>query len=149
MDTSDSRKLTYVDPRELDEKIPYATQYGTGLPQWYTTFGGYAELFRIPDAAYSLYIRHSQWPAPLTTDSAECILVNCDEAIVFLAKDIANAYLNGTYINIAGKAAEFAKLGASNNRSNPDQDFYARPYSPSGARPMNEWWTDPLVRKDP
>jgi len=149
MDEGDSRKLIYVSPRELDTKIPYPEQFGTGRPKWYTVFGLYIELFRIPDAAYDLYIRYSQWPDVMTDDTDECVLTHVDESIIMLAKDVANSYLNGEYLNIASKAMEYVKMGVKEERTRPDQDLYAKPYCAGGSLPLGEWWTNPFAREDP
>jgi hypothetical protein len=142
-----SRKLTWVDPRELDEKIPYPERFGTGKPRWYTRYGDNIELIRIPNKEYPLHIRYSKWPEPLIKDEDVSPLgTQWDHILVFLAKDIANAYLNGEYINFLAKAGEYLKIGLSESRTRPDEALIAEPFSPTPASAVGEYWKNPFVK---
>jgi len=148
-DDSNSRKLVWVAPRELDLKIPYPERFGEGRPKWYTRFGNYIELIRIPDAAYTLYIRYSQWPAALTTDASESPFgAEWDHIITFLAKDIANAYLSGQYLNFTDRAIAYLKLGLAEAITKPDEGMTARPFDPcSEYTSIGETWKDPFFKR--
>jgi hypothetical protein len=147
-DDENSRKLTYVPYRELDKVVPYPDMVGEGRPYWYTRQGYYLEFFRIPDAAYDLYIRHSQWPAILDSDDDTTPYLYLDEVIVFLAKDIANAYLSNQYLDFTERASYYLKLAVRDNITQPDHDLVARPFTVTG--PVHgEYWNNPFVRRDP
>jgi len=148
-DDSNSRKLTYVPPRELDKLLPYPESIGEQRPNWYTRFGNYLEFIAIPDAAYTLYIRHSQWPVALSNDSDETPFSNLDSTIVFLSKDIANAYLHGEYFDFATKALEYLKISVRDEKVQPDQDLIARPFEATGVGAMGEYWKLPFVKQTP
>ena len=147
---SNSRKLAYVAPRELDLKIPYPERFGEGKSQWYTRYGENIELIRIPNDAYSLYIRYSKWPTALTDDSDESPLsAQWDHVLVFLSKDIANAYLNEEYVNFTEKAMSYLKLGLAESRTRPDETLVAQPFETDAEyRGVGESWKDPFVKRD-
>lgn len=147
-DDENSRKLTYVPYRELDKVVPYPDMVGEGRPYWYTRQGNYIELFRIPDAAYDLYIRYSQWPDVLDSDSDETPYLYLDEVIVFLAKDIANAYVSNQYVDFTERASYYLKLAVRDHITQPDHDLVARPFSTTGPV-LGEFWNDPFIRRDP
>lgn len=65
-DGNNSRKLTYVSPRLFNMRIPYPENETTGLPTWYIQYGDEFDLFKIPDAAYTMYMRTLQWPTKIT-----------------------------------------------------------------------------------
>ena len=143
-----SRKLIYVPPKELDSKIPYPERFSEGKSRWYTQYGKNIELFRIPNDAYSLYIRYSKWPAPLSDGTDESPLdTQYDHLIVFLSKDIANAYLNGEYINFTERTAAFIKLAKDENETRPDQTLVAKPFEMSPHETVGEPWLNPFVKR--
>lgn len=82
IDDENSIKLKRWDKRAFDKKFPYPENYSTARPEIYIRHGGNIELFRIPDDAYSLYIRYPQWPAQLSTSSTESSFENKDQLII-------------------------------------------------------------------
>lgn len=145
---SESRSLVYVPHKDVDKVIPYPEQNTTSKSIWYTTFGSYAELFPIPDAIYDLTIRYSQWPAALTSGTDYLPYeVEWDHIIVFLAKDLANAYLNGNYIQASQKAYDFLKLGIKAANGKPDALLFATGFQSQrqGNNSLNNYWKDPFV----
>lgn len=149
MDTDLSRKLIYVSPRELDEKIPYTEIVGEGRPTYYTRRGMYIELFRIPDVAKSLYIQHSQWPALLSADTDETPFINIDPVIVSLSTDIAQAILEGVgggQTGWAQRAQQLLGMALKEDAERPDRTFVAQPFNPSGAGPVGEYWDNPFYK---
>jgi len=149
MDGTLSRKLTFIPTRELDETLPYAESLSTGRSTHYTLAGSRdIEFIPIPDAAYTLYIRYSQWPAALTAETDETPYTNLDGVTVFLAKDIANAYLSGEYFDFAQRAALYLKANAMEESRQPDHIRIARPFSTHEVI-LGEYWRDPFVRRTP
>lgn len=148
-DTSNSRKLIYVPHQELDAVIPYPETHSEDKPKWYTTFGDYVEFFPIPDAIYNLWIRYSQWPVALSEDTdVSPYGTEWDHAIVFLAKDLANAYLNGEYVSASSRAGEYVKLNIKEGKTKPDHILVARPFNSSGEQVgFNEPWKDPFMKR--
>lgn len=147
-DTTNSRKLKYVNPQHLDEEIPYPEGQSEGKPLWYTQFGDTIELFPIPDAAYDIWIRYSQWPVALADGTDESPYgAEWDYIIVFLAKDIANAYLNGEYIVATDRAAQYLKLGMKAAREKPDSKMVARPFNAAGdSKVIGNYYEDPFIK---
>lgn len=146
-DTSSSLKLTYIPQREFDAQYPYPTTYGEARPTIYTTRGLTVELFRTPDAAYDVHIAYVQYPAALTTDAGECTILNFDQQIVFLAKDIANAYLSGQYVDFQSRAREIMKMGILSRRDNPDKILIAQPFIADRESYPADYWADPMYRR--
>jgi hypothetical protein len=146
-DDSNSRKLEYITSQNLDEVLPYP-ENTTSKPIMYTRFGDYIELFPIPDAVYSLKIRYSKWPVTYTNlTELSPYGTQWDHIIVFLAKDIANSYLNGDYISAGARAGEYLKLGMMESKYKPDNKMVARPFNASGEkRFLNNYYEDPFVK---
>lgn len=151
MDEDNSRKLTYVPFRRLDEAIPYTEQVGTGRSTWYTIRGRYVELFRIPDTAYNLYIQHSQWPAAANYANANDTtpFLNIDHVIVTLAADMALASLEGGSSDWFQRAKQLLGVALNEEDTRPDQTLIAQPFNPTCAGPMGEYWNNPFVKKQP
>jgi hypothetical protein len=135
IDGSSSVDLIWVPHKEVDRKIPYPEINSTGRSKWYTTFGDYIEMFPIPDTAYNLTIRYSQWPNVLSSDTDESPFgTEWDHVLVFMSKDIANAYLNGDYNSAESRAYQFLNV-ARKATKNPNNTFFARPF--------NQWYRRP------
>lgn len=148
MDTTNSRKLTYVPFQMLDRDVPYTEQVATGKSKWYTRRGMYIELFPIPDDAYDLYIMHSQWPTPLAADADETDFVNIDHVIVALGTDIANDILEGTNSDWMTKAQGYLGISIKEENYKPDTVLVAQPFNcGGGVRYSGEPWNDPFTKQ--
>lgn len=81
-----SRKLTKVLPRRWDKLVPEPEVYARGKPthyvQWKTTE---IELWRVPDAVYTMLFRYLNWPAAIGADGTFLTLENVDDLIINLA----------------------------------------------------------------
>lgn len=150
MDGANSRKLTYVSPRELDQVVPYTELYSTGRPSYYTRRGMYIELFRIPDESKPLYIMHSQWPPTLVDDTDETPYLYIDDVIVALAAEIATSILSqGATGDWALRAKELLGLKMTEELTKPDVFYIARPFSTRPPVAIGKYWTNPWVKKEP
>lgn len=69
IDSENSRKLDFWHYRKFDKWYPRPENFSTSRPSIYTRWGNNIILFKIPDAAYSLYIRYGQYATNLTLDS--------------------------------------------------------------------------------
>ena len=149
MSTTLSRKLTYIPPSNLDRILPYAETLSEAKTTHYTPAGeGSFELLPIPDAAYNLYIRYSQWPSTLIEETDQTPYANLDSATIFLAKDIANAYLSGEYLDFSTRAAGYLSMGVKEEDRQPDHRRIAQPFSTQEVV-VGEYWKNPFVRRDP
>jgi hypothetical protein len=150
MDDENSRKLIYIPPRELDLRIPYTEQVGTGRPRFYTRRGRYVELFRIPDAAKPLYVQHSQWPDTLTNDTDTTPYLRIDHVIVTLSTEIAQSIIAGMSVSSwSGRAKELLGLAINEEDTRPDNFLIAQPFEPTPKGPMGSYWLNPWVITDP
>jgi len=149
MDETLSRKLIFIPSGELDRVLPYAETLSEGRPTHYTLVGeNDVELIPIPDTEYSLYVRYSQWPDTLSADTDPTPYTNLDIATIFLAKDIANAYLSGEYFDFTTRAAGYLTAGNREEDRQPDHRRIAQPFSTQEAA-VGEYWADPFVRRNP
>ena len=106
------------------------------------------ELYRIPDAAYDLKVRYSQWPDSLSDETDELPYDDLDTQTVFLSKDIANAYFSGDYLDFASKARDYVKIGKVQATREPNHRLKAHGfYSTAGQELHGEYWNDPSVRR--
>lgn len=80
--TERSRKLQFINYRRFDEDVPRPENYPYDIPSVYTREGGNIELFRIPDAVYTMIIRYCKWPTIFSTGSQVSDYDNKDELIV-------------------------------------------------------------------
>lgn len=147
MDTDNSRKLDYIPFRGLDERIPYTELTGTGRSKYYTTRGRYIELYPIPDAVYSLYIQHSQWPAVMDEETDQTEFLNIDHVIIALATDMAIASLEGGASDWAKRAQQLLGVATSEDMTRPDQIHVAQPFVPTKYPPIGSYWLNPWVKR--
>jgi hypothetical protein len=92
IDAQNSRVLSRWNQRKFDTKFPLPSNYSTGYPSIYIKYGNQIELFRIPNAAYSLYIRYPQWPTSLSTSSSVSDFDTKDQLLISAA--ILEGYLH-------------------------------------------------------
>jgi len=149
MDTSNSRKLTYKSPTELDELIPYPQDLGEQRCNWYTQRGNTIELFPIPDAVYTLYIYHTQWPVELSADTDTMSFADdMDDVIVAIAADMANAILDGVSgIDWSGRAKALLGSSIQEELNRPDRVFQAKPFDAGTVTYTGEYWKQPFVKE--
>jgi hypothetical protein len=148
MDESNSRKLIYVPVSRLDEILPYTEQFGSRKPKWYTRRGEEIELIPIPNAAKSIYVFYSQWPAILSADDDEPPYSDLDDVIEVLATDIAEGILSGAFGNYIQRARELLGTAVQEDISRPDRALFAQPFQ-ADEPVYGEYWADPFVRRDP
>lgn len=77
-----SRRLEFWHYRRFDDQFPRPENYPIDIPSLYTRQGDNLELFRIPDAAYTLKIRYSKWPTVFSSGSQVSDFSNKDELLV-------------------------------------------------------------------
>jgi hypothetical protein len=92
IDSENSRNLRRWGLRKFDARFPYPENYSTGRSSIYVQHGGKLELFRIPDAAYTLYIRYPRWPAELSATSSTTEYEYKDQLLITAA--ILEGYLH-------------------------------------------------------
>lgn len=150
MDQSSSRKLTYISPSELDDKLPYPDQLGSQAPKWYTRRGDDISLIPIPNEANPVYVYYSKWPYRMLYDESECDFNSgLDDVIIGLGTEIAKAILEGSSRTDWGDIARGLLFGSSvDNSYRPDNIIIHRPFQP-GAQTFGEYWKDPFIKKKP
>lgn len=82
IDGANSRYLIAVDSREFDQKIPYPEQSTTGRPDWYVEWESIFELYRIPNAVYTMLMRYWKWQDEITLDATSPEIAHSDDIIV-------------------------------------------------------------------
>ena len=84
-DTSNSRKLIQMSPREFEKAIPLPEQDSTGTPEVYMTWAtDTVYLWRVPNEAYTARILWRKWPTALSGANDTSDLDRKDDLIIFL-----------------------------------------------------------------
>jgi hypothetical protein len=131
IDSENSRILTRWHYKTMDRKFPDPTTYTTGRPGIYTRWGNNMIVFRIPDDAYDMYIRYSQWPTDLTTDAQTSDFENKDELLI--AAGCLETYL--ALEEVTDAAAWLTRFDALMETARVD-DLYEPDWEPE-AEPMS------------
>ena len=150
-DGARSRKLTYVNAREFDVRVPRPATYSEGLPNWYVDYHSTFELFPIPDATYSLVIRCSVHPADFADDDATSSLLRKDALLCAMAttfgffslRELEDAAYWGREIVPPLYAASL-----SGDHSAEDWTPIARGFSTQQVTVEGQWWTNPFVGRN-
>jgi len=91
IDSENSRKLKRWSYRKYDKKFPYPENYSTDRPHMYVRYGDNIELFKIPNDAYTLYIRYSKWATALTNTATSPDFLEKDQLLI--AAGVLETYL--------------------------------------------------------
>ena len=86
IDGANSRKLEPVPSALWDSLIPYAEQYTRERPSKYRRWGANIELWRVPNAAYTLRGHYSTWATALTSETQKSDLERKDQLLILLAQ---------------------------------------------------------------
>lgn len=148
IDGSNSRTLTYVHAREFDEKIPRAATYSEGRPDWYVDYGSTFELFKIPDAIYSMTARFSQYPIDFAADSSESALLRKDALITAVAtvfgfwtlRELEDAAYWGSEL-----VPPLYEASLTGDHSAEDWKPIARGFGQGAVTVQGEWWKSPFA----
>lgn len=92
IDGTNSRTLVRKSTRWFDKQYPLVTNFADARSSIYIRWGNDVELFRRPDAAYTLYIRYPQWASELTAGSTASDFENKDQLLITMA--IMEGYLH-------------------------------------------------------
>ena len=148
IDGANSRTLVYVHPRNFDEKIPRPATYSEGRPNWYVDYGSTFELFKIPDAVYSMTARFSQYPIDFANDAAESALLRKDALLVAIAsvfgfwslRELEDAAYWGAEL-----VPPLYEASLTSDHSAEDWKPIARGFGGGQATVQGEWWKSPFV----
>jgi hypothetical protein len=148
IDGNDSRKLTRLTVRELDERLPYVEGIAQTKPKFYTRRGMNIELIPIPNEVKPIYIYYSQWPAVLVNDDDQSSYETLEDVIITLATEIAYSILEGTHADWDSRAKALLSGSVLENRSRPDRTWVARPFNTQHTI-TGEPWADPMIKSYP
>ena len=91
IDSQNSKKLERRSARWFDWKFPRPENYSTGRPSLYIRYGNSVEFFRIPNAAYTLYIRYPRWAVDFANANSVSEFLNKDQLL--LCAGVLETYL--------------------------------------------------------
>jgi hypothetical protein len=144
LDGYSSKKLKWVYPRRWDQTIPMPDNNAPGRPSHYTKYKERIELWKVPDQAYTMELRHSNWPTTLSADTQTSDFDNKDDILILLATVIA-----WTSLGKEDRAMAFWKvyahsvnLAIGEDIVRPDGLMLPGPAADVGA--SGEYWTDPF-----
>lgn len=145
-----SRKLKKVLPRRWDTLVPENEAYSRGKPthyvQWKKTE---IELWRVPDAAYTMHFRYTNWPAAVGADGTFLTLENIDDLIILLACSyvaLSAGHLqrsNEFYRAFANKALDALQEDVE------DYDTHMAIHGTEISGTINRGYDDPFVKRMP
>ena len=150
IDSENSRKLTRWSYQKFDMKYPRPENYATQRPTIYTRWGNSLILFRIPDAAYTLHVRYTQWPADLSLGTGTSDFENKDE--ILIAAGTLETFL--ALEEVVDAAIWLKRFDNLMEKARVD-DTYEPDWAPE-AEPMADWrgpqsgepWKDPSGTPD-
>lgn len=148
-----SRKLTLVMPQEMDRLAPKPDEETTGIPTFYVPYKttNTFELYRIPDASYTMRLRHSFWPAALESDSQTSDYTYMDDVITAYATSFGWAWLQEygdmrEWQKIAAQAFIEARNAARD--AFPDWVAVGRGFSSEeSVVPIGEYYNNPFIKE--
>lgn len=143
-----SRKLRYIPTRKWDKFVPRPESLTTARPDFYTVWSQDGtvkfELYRIPDAVYTVEMRWEAYPTAMTTDSQTSDYENLDECIVSFATSKAFRSLGNDT-----KAGEWLGKGRSllATAIRDDKTLYSdSDVGPLSMTSLGDYWIDPFIR---
>lgn len=149
VDGANSRTLVYVHPRNFDRTIPRSATYSEGRPDWYVDYGSTFELFRIPDAIYSMTARFSQYPIDFATDASESALLRKDALICAVTtvfgfwtlRELEDATFWGSQL-----VPPLYEASLTSDHSAEDWTPVARGFGKTEVTTLSgQWWTNPFT----
>jgi len=146
IDGENSRILTRKSPRWFDQKYPFPSNFESARPNIYIRWGNNLELFKIPDAAYDVYIRYPQWAEDLTAASTATQFENKDQVLISAA--ILEGYLHfEEYNDVPIWLARFLGLLQDSVKAEGDIDWEpeAMEFRGQGGYAVGEPWLDPYA----
>ena len=150
IDNSNSRKLRYIPLRQWDRRAPYPEHYTTGRPSLYTLYNDKIELWRIPDAAYTIYCRCNLMPTEFSSDSdVASDLENKDDLLIAIATEYCFRSLGGDTERIM--RWQSVATNGLRNAIKADTQFEDQVISSERARTTvtDDYWLNPFIRRAP
>lgn len=146
IDGANSRYLKRVDSREFDQKIPYPEQSSEGRPNWYVEWETIFELYRIPDAEYTLLMRYWKWQKDFANDNAVPEITYCDDIIVqaLVAEIWKNVEELEKEATAQIKLMRMLHAHKGVEKMHPDFEPKAKAFTSSKIAVVGERWTDPF-----
>lgn len=145
MDSENSWKLERWSDRKFDKFYPRPENFASGRPRLYIRWGNNIELFKIPDAAYTLHIRYPQWASELSSASSTSDFQNKDQVII--TAGILEGYLHfEEYASAEVWLQRFLGLLSDSIRAEGDTDWEPQADSfnmSKGGYTSGEPWIDP------
>ena len=148
-DGANSRKLTYVPPRQWDKFLSSVETSRRGRPTHYTKWQDQIEFYPIPDKQYTWRLRCTVWPADLSADTDKSDLDEKDDLIIALAASWIYLTLgdNDRAAYWYRVARSLFQEGMSEEGAQVDLEIKAG--DPVGAVTAAQYWSDPFVRSAP
>ena len=146
MGDGQSRKLERKSKRFFDSRIPEPQYYATGKPEMYTVFAGKAEMWRVPDSAYTYDIRRCKWPLAFTGEGDTSQVSELDEK-----DDMLTALSISWTMQSIGRSEDAARwwriytnmLNSAMNEDTENPDELIAPDFELANLQRGDYWVDP------
>lgn len=146
LDGASSKKLKQRSSRYWDTLIPKPEYWARNRPTDYTIWGSSTvEIWPMPNTTYTLRMRWSQWPLPLT-GTATSQFLNKDELLIEVALSYAFRSLGKEDDAMKHEKFAAALMKDAENMDATLPDLDVMPLSDVGGVRSGEPWTDPFVR---
>jgi len=148
-DDTNSRKLICITQQHFDKVVPRPEAYTTGRPTWYIEFGSHIDLYPIPDAVYTMYMRVYLSPTIVTatTDTISYTPDKDDIIAAYMTKEAFQHYQMFEDALLWKKDFdEKLKYAILTDEEQPDNPPVARGFDSNRATPeIGEPWNSPFV----
>lgn len=152
IDGSSSVKLELAQGQYFDEMVPYPEAQTEGRPRWYVPYGNNFDLYPIPDAVYTVYLKCTIWPTIITattdsvvfdSDKDDLLVYGMTEELFQLLQMHEDAAVYGAKFKIAFKDA------IDVDGKYPDWNPVGRGFDYTKDRYVGDPWKDPLQWSNP
>jgi len=152
-DGLNSVKLRPSMPWEFDKIVPKPDEASTGTPDWYVPFkaSNTFELFKIPDAVYTMRMRYSYWPTRLSADADLSEYTHMDDVLIYYATAYLYFWLQEYEDAAQWKALaddEFSGAINAERQAFPDWAPKSRGFTTQPPSSVGEYYNDPFVNSD-
>lgn len=150
LDGAQSSKLIYRTPQFWDRRIPMPEYWSRDTPRDYTVWNNTIEIYPLPDIAYTLRCRYTQWPADLVNPTDVSAYTHKDEIIIELAVIYALKSL-GKEDDAAKHESKLMQLfGEAKNLNDAKPDMHILPAesdAQSAVGNVGQYWLNPFIKE--
>jgi hypothetical protein len=150
IDGTSSRKLEHAQGQRFDELIAYPEGQSEGRSCWYVPYGNNFDLYPIPDASYTMYMKCTIWPTKVTATTDSVIFDDDkDDLLVYgmTAELFSLLQLHEDSAVWEGKFKMELRSAIDVDGKYPDWNPVAQGFGYTNSRYVGDPWLDPFVNR--